>query len=577
MARDNFLKNTINTLRERVNYFCSNPSCKISTVSVHSSNEKTTITGIAAHICAASENGPRYDKKMTTADRISITNGIWLCCNCATMIDKDHLKYSVDTLISWKKEAEKRVLDNHGQIYLTADEAKIQFEIQLIEKRDEFERLLTLSTTPNTELKFQLEEIKYKLQDLEESYKQEITLRKEIEETLYIFKNKVPYDAFYKATNLLYEGKSDYAEKVLNEFIDENEANLVKVYIARAKIAEMNFDYKKAFQLYEKASIVSNSQPHIINHTAQLAYRIGLYNEAFSLLNRAINSLNDDLMGKGIYINQKGLIYRAIGDYKNAINAFEEALILIDNHGIQQSDEFKDISDTVRSNLALVYIDQGRYSLAMSVYQELLKSDCDRYGNDSIQICSSLSAIGTIHEKMNKIHDATIAYERAYKISFSTLGENHPETITHLNNLGLSYIQTHPKKSEKMLKQALEARLTQLGEKHILTATVLSNLASSYKNQGKHIKSKKAFMRALKIMLDCHSDKHPQALRIRHNLALTISEMGNKKEASTIMSGVLKDRQDILGHEHPLTKLSEECLRSLNSTRTSPPLKTLFT
>ncbi|MGE6111085.1 tetratricopeptide repeat protein, partial [Aeromonas salmonicida] len=276
-------------------------------------------------------------------------------------------------------------------------------------------------------------------------------------------------------------------------------------------------------------------------------------------------------------INQNGLIYRAMGDYKNAINAFEEALILIDNHGIQQSDEFKEISDTVRSNLALVYIDQGRYSLAMSVYQELLKSDCDKYGNDSIQICSSLSAIGTIHEKMNKIHDATITYERAYKISSSTLGENHPETITHLNNLGLSYIQTHPKKSEKMLKRALEARLIQLGEKHLLTATVLSNLASSYKNQGKHIKSKKAFMRALKIMLDCHSDKHPQALRIRHNLALTISEMGNNKEASTIMSGVLKDRQDILGHEHPLTKLSEECLRSLNSTITSLPLKTLFT
>lgn len=577
MARDNFLKSTINVLRERVNYFCSNPSCKISTVSAHSSNEKTTTTGIAAHICAASENGPRYDNKMSTMDRISITNGIWLCCNCATMIDKDHIKYSVDTLISWKKEAEKRVVSNHGQIYFTADEAKIQFEIQLIERRNEFERLLTLSTTPNTELKFQLEEITCKLQDLEESYKQEITLRKEIEETLYIFKNKVPYDAFYKATNLLYEGKSDYAEKVLNEFINDNEANLVKVYIASAKIAEMNFDYKKAFKFYEKASIVSDSQPHIINHTAQLAYRIGLYNEAFSLLNRAINSLNDDFMGKTIYINQKGLIYRAMGNYKNSINAFEEALTLIDNHDIQRSDEFKELSDTVKSNLALVYIDQGRYSLAMSVYQKILKSDCDKYGNDSIQICSSLSAIGTIYEKMNNIHDATITYERAYKISSSKLGENHPETITHLNNLGLSYIHAHPKKSEKMLRRALEVRLMQLGEKHLLTATVLSNLASSYKNQGKHIKSKKAFMRALKIMIDCHSDKHPQALRIRHNLALTISEMGDNKEASKIMTGVLKDRQDIFGHEHPLTKLSEECLHRLNSTMIPTPLKILFT
>ncbi|NRB64862.1 MAG: tetratricopeptide repeat protein [Saprospiraceae bacterium] len=562
MARDNFLKSTIDIIRDRVNNFCSNPACKISTRSAHSLINKTTSTGIAAHICAASKNGPRYDKNMTVVDRVSGTNCIWLCCNCATMIDKDHKKHPVELIFSWKTEAEKRVSGNHGHVYLTSNEAKDKFELQLIEKKLEFSKLLNCALSPTTEIETKLEDVEYKLKNIEASYDQEVLLRKEIEETLYTFKNKLPYDAFYKATNLLYEGQTDYAEKILNEFIDDNESNMVKAYIASGKISEMKFDYKKAFKMYEKASVVSESQPHIINHAAQLAYRVGLYKEAFALLERGINDLDEDVIGKAIYINQKGLIYRSMGDYKNAISSFEESLALVSGCG-SQGDELNGIFDSIKSNLALVYIDQGKYSLGMDIYKELIKSDTESHGSNSLQVCCSLSAIGTIHEKNNNIPGAIESYEKAYDISVNALGKNHPGTITHLNNLALSYISSHPKKSEKMFKGALKIRLEQYGEKHLLTATVLSNLASCYAEQNKDLKSKKSSLRALAIMLDCHDEKHPQALRIRHNLALIFSKLGNKDKAIEMMACVADDRKNILGHDHPLTKLSIGSLSQL--------------
>lgn len=68
------------------------------------------LVGNAAHITAASESGPRYDHLMSSADRKSIENGIWLCTQCADLIDKEQgISYSVELIRSWKQKAEKEV------------------------------------------------------------------------------------------------------------------------------------------------------------------------------------------------------------------------------------------------------------------------------------------------------------------------------------------------------------------------------------------------------------------------------------------------------------------------------------
>jgi hypothetical protein len=49
--------------------------------------------GVAAHITAASVGGPRYDASLKPKQRAAIENGIWLCQNCGTMIDRDPICY----------------------------------------------------------------------------------------------------------------------------------------------------------------------------------------------------------------------------------------------------------------------------------------------------------------------------------------------------------------------------------------------------------------------------------------------------------------------------------------------------
>lgn len=122
MARDNFSKPDQGTLRRRVANRCSNPSCRVPTIGPATESDKSTNIGIAAHIEAASPKGPRFRPSMTSKQRSSIANGIWLCSNCATVIDRDLKAFPVELLHKWKNRAEDAARSEIGKKLPSQDE-----------------------------------------------------------------------------------------------------------------------------------------------------------------------------------------------------------------------------------------------------------------------------------------------------------------------------------------------------------------------------------------------------------------------------------------------------------------------
>jgi len=104
--RDDFRAKTIRQLAQRVGYVCSRPGCGQITIGPQKGSKGVVLLGEAAHICAAASGGPRYDPNMTTEERKSYENGIWLCTTCAALIDRDEEHYSIDMLREWKAKAE---------------------------------------------------------------------------------------------------------------------------------------------------------------------------------------------------------------------------------------------------------------------------------------------------------------------------------------------------------------------------------------------------------------------------------------------------------------------------------------
>ena len=121
--RDDFPSRVVDTLAKRAGMRCSNPGCQQHTSGPQNEPAKIINIGVASHITAASPGGPRYDHTLSSQDRCSISNGIWLCQTCAKLIDNDPIRYSVDKLHEWKQLAEANALkaiESHTAIRQTS-------------------------------------------------------------------------------------------------------------------------------------------------------------------------------------------------------------------------------------------------------------------------------------------------------------------------------------------------------------------------------------------------------------------------------------------------------------------------
>ena len=105
-GRDDFTKKTVELLAKRAGGKCG--MCGCATWGPNDNHYRATNIGQAAHIAAAAEGGPRYDKTMSSEDRSSISNGLWLCSNCHDQIDRNVDSYPTTRLRKIKHEAESR-------------------------------------------------------------------------------------------------------------------------------------------------------------------------------------------------------------------------------------------------------------------------------------------------------------------------------------------------------------------------------------------------------------------------------------------------------------------------------------
>lgn len=112
--RDNFPAKIVEALAKRASFICSNPDCRCLTLGASDIDQQLFIyNGVASHICAASEGGPRFDKEMTPEYRSSISNGIFLCSNCSVAIDKNNgIDFAVEDLMEWKEQHEAWIRKN---------------------------------------------------------------------------------------------------------------------------------------------------------------------------------------------------------------------------------------------------------------------------------------------------------------------------------------------------------------------------------------------------------------------------------------------------------------------------------
>jgi hypothetical protein len=116
-----FIQSVKDLLAFRAGHRCSYPGCAAPTSGP--SAEKPTAkanTGKGCHIMAAS-GGPgarRVDPTMSVEELKQVSNGIWMCCYHADLIDKDEVRFTKELLQQWRSRAERQaaILQGASQV-----------------------------------------------------------------------------------------------------------------------------------------------------------------------------------------------------------------------------------------------------------------------------------------------------------------------------------------------------------------------------------------------------------------------------------------------------------------------------
>lgn len=155
--RDDFSQKTIDTLAKRVGTRCSNPACRKLTTGPGVNHSRVVNIGVAAHITAASPGGPRFDPGLSADERKSPENGIWLCQNCAKLVDSDEERYSATQLRDWKERTEAEVLSCiEGRVDFSPEETwnpaeiEIRYEkVNITQRRHDYRFVVILTNRGN--------------------------------------------------------------------------------------------------------------------------------------------------------------------------------------------------------------------------------------------------------------------------------------------------------------------------------------------------------------------------------------------------------------------------------------------
>jgi hypothetical protein len=135
MPRDDFPLAVRRRVADRVGKRCSNPNCQNLTSGPSVDPSRALNMGRAAHITAASAGGPRFDPLLTQQQRRSIENAIWLCPNCAGLIDADEKRFTTVVLREWKQRAEDSAAQalRAGSRYRPIAAAEVRSELSVAE------------------------------------------------------------------------------------------------------------------------------------------------------------------------------------------------------------------------------------------------------------------------------------------------------------------------------------------------------------------------------------------------------------------------------------------------------------
>lgn len=421
--------------------------------------------GEAAHISGARKSFTlRFDEKLTNEERKNISNGIWLCSTCHTIIDQDEKNYTISELEKIRSQHYQRILNgkysksSFRKIDELNEEVKRLNDI-IADKKSLILQSKTIFDAEITDLKMQIQEINLEKQKLWEDYNS-------------ILQNLEQADNFAEIYKLVFEENNlqKALEYLSNENLEKDAIILSKKYLLKADIYKLQ-SKKEAIQYYRKA-YATHQSIKVAHFYIRYLNDVRNFN---SLIEFILELLETELkIEDRIALNgQLGTIYCKI-DPHSAMMHYKTALSLIDEK-IKSDQHYYTLKAGFLNYLAASYKNNNELSKALETCQESLNiflSGKIPTGDNNFfyELASLYNTIARIYIINQNYSEAEKYLNSAVKIAAEKINDDGELLATvNLNFCNLFEIVPHNswKKFEEMINHTVSI-FTKLYEKNPL-------------------------------------------------------------------------------------------------------------
>jgi eukaryotic-like serine/threonine-protein kinase len=215
------------------------------------------------------------------------------------------------------------------------------------------------------------------------------------------------------------------------------------------------------------------------------------------------------------------------------------------------------VEASIRQTIGKSYIDLGLYPDAQKHLERSLDLRRRLLGEDQPETLSVMNDLGLLYRFAGKPAQAEALLSKVLEIRLRVSGEEQPATLRAMNNLGFVYqIEGKYSQAGAILSKALEIRRRVLGDEHPETLIATDNLAIVYFRKKEYAKAESLFAKNLENRRRVIGEEHPDTLDTMNNLGATLKEEGRLAEAVALLSKVLEAKRRVLGEEHPSTLTS---------------------
>ena len=268
--------------------------------------------------------------------------------------------------------------------------------------------------------------------------------------------------------------------------------------------------------------------------------------------NEIMGSIFENLDPKEIARNERPL-------QATLVEELDKAVVLLDKEAIGDDN----VVAAMQNKLGMSLLGLGAPTKAIPLFLRCRAIRIATLGLDHPDTLSSMNNLACSYDLNGQINLAVPLYEETYRLRKDKLGDAHPDTLISMNNLALGYSSLGKYElALPLYEKVLKLRETILGPEHIQTLRSMDNLASGYQSVRRFDLAIPLNESALKLMKTKLGPDHPDTVASMNILATSYDLSGKYELAMPLYIETYNLRKVKLGPDHPSTLTSMNNLAS---------------